>query len=361
MTTGADEPLPPVLLPMLATPGTLPSGDGWSYEFKWDGVRALVRVDGDSVTVFSRRGGDITATYPELAGLAGQLTAPVWLDGEIVALTGGVPSFAALQKRMHAGRDRAAQLAAQVPVTYVVFDVLHHDGRGLLTTPHAGRRELLDSLGLAGPHWTVSPCFDDGVAVADTASQQGLEGVVAKRSRSPYRPGRRSEDWVKIAENATLEVVLGGWRDGEGRRASTFGSLLLGLPRGESEQRQPEKREPREHAAGEHAAGKRAPGEGGSERHTRDRRRPLRYIGQVGTGFTDDMLDELAGRLRELESADCPFAADEIPRERTRGAHWVRPVLVGEVEFKAWTDEHRLRAPSWRGLRPDRTPEDLSS
>ncbi|GAA1199756.1 non-homologous end-joining DNA ligase [Prauserella alba] len=329
------EPLPPVLLPMLATPGTLPGGDGWSYELKWDGVRALVRAGGDEFTVFSRRGGDITATYPELAGLASQLAAPVWLDGEIVALSGGVPSFASLQKRMHARPDRAAHLAVRTPVTYVVFDVLHHDGRGLLTSPHAERRELLESLDLTGPHTAVSPCFDDGEAVADTAARQGLEGVVAKRSCSPYRPGRRSEDWVKVTENTTLEVVVGGWRTGEGRRANTFGSLLLGLPRGES-------------------------GDGGSgDSHTAPPH-PLRYIGQVGTGFTDDMLDELSGRLRDLETADRPFAPDDVPRERARGAHWVHPVLVGEVEFKAWTDDGRLRAPSWRGLRPDRTPEELS-
>ncbi|MBB3663372.1 bifunctional non-homologous end joining protein LigD [Prauserella sediminis] len=327
------EPLPPVLLPMLATPGTLPEGEGWSYEFKWDGVRALVRADGDEFAVFSRRGGDITDTYPELAGLASQLTTPVWLDGEIVALSGGVPSFAALQKRMHAGRDRVAQLAVRTPVTYVVFDVLHHDGRGLLASPYAERRELLESLGLAGSHWTVSPCFDDGAAVADTAARQGLEGVVAKRSCSPYRPGRRSEDWVKVTENTTLEAVIGGWRTGEGRRADTFGSLLLGLPREDP---------------------------GDADSGPDDPAHPLRYIGQVGTGFTDDVLEELSARLRELETADRPFAADEVPRERARGAHWVRPVLVGEVEFKAWTDDGRLRAPSWRGLRPDRTPEELS-
>lgn len=324
------EPLPSALLPMLATPGSLPGGDGWSYEFKWDGVRALARFDGDGLVLLSRRGGDITATYPELAGLASQLTASVWLDGEIVAMAGGVPSFAALQKRMHAGDARAAQLAAQVPVTYVVFDVLHHDGRGLLTAPYTERRALLDSLGLGGPHVAVSPWFDDGAAVADTASRRGLEGVVAKRSDSPYRPGRRSEDWVKVTETATMEVVVGGWRPGEGRRGTTFGSLLLGLPRGNSRE---------------------------DERTTGA---PLRYVGQVGTGFTDDMLGELSARLRELETTDSPFTADEVPRDRARGAHWVRPVLVGEVEFKAWTDDGRLRAPSWRGLRPDRTPEELA-
>lgn len=335
------EPLPAALLPMLATAGTLPGGDGWSYEFKWDGVRALVRIDGHGATVFSRRGGDITATYPELAGLASQFTAPAWLDGEIVALTGGVPSFAALQKRMHAGQARAAQLAAQVPVTYVVFDVLHHDGHGLLASPYTERRALLESLDLAGPHWTVSPCFDDGGAVADTASRQGLEGVVAKRSCSPYRPGKRSEDWIKVAETRTLEVLVGGWRPGEGRRATTFGSLLLGLPREES--------------------GDGRPGSDATRRaNVSAGRHPLRYVGQVGTGFTDAMLDELSARLRELELADSPFSTGEVPRERARGAHWVRPVLVGEVEFKAWTDDGRLRAPSWRGLRPDRTPEELS-
>lgn len=317
------EPLPELIRPMLASQGRLPASGGWSFEFKWDGVRALARIEGGRTDLFSRRGGDISATYPELSGLGANLgTTQVWLDGEIVALSGGSPSFAALQKRMHAGESRARQLAKQVPVTYVVFDLLHLDGRSLLGEPYSRRRELLERLELTGTHWTLSPRFDeDGDAVVRAAAQQGLEGVVAKRSGSPYRDGQRSTDWLKITELNTIEVVIGGWRPGEGRRSATFGSLLLGRPEAD----------------------------GG-----------LRYVGQVGTGFTDAMLDELSAQLRDVESDESPFTT-EVPRDRAKGAHWARPELVGEVVFKAWTDDGRLRAPSWRGLRPDRTPEELRS
>lgn len=315
------EPLPDLIEPMLATRGELPADAGWSYEFKWDGVRALARVEGGRTALFSRRGGDIGAVYPELAGLGASFgTTQVWLDGEIVALQDGTPSFAALQKRMNASASRAKQLATHVPVTYVVFDLLHLDGSSLLGLPYSRRRALLEEFYLTGAHWTVSPRFDDdGDAVVRAATQQHLEGVVAKRADSTYRPGERSADWIKITESETLEVVIGGWRPGEGRRAGTFGSLLLGLP------------EP----------------EGG-----------LRYVGQVGTGFTDAMLEDLSVRLADAERETSPFTT-QLPRDRAREAHWVRPELVGEVVFKAWTDDGRLRAPSWRGLRPDRTVEEL--
>ncbi|OLT47969.1 hypothetical protein BJF85_13820 [Saccharomonospora sp. CUA-673] len=310
------------------------------------GRRARARADRDGrCTLFSRRGGDITATYPELSGLggpnglgglggAGAPDVRAWLDGEIVALSGGVPSFAALQRRMHAGGARAEQLAAQLPVTYVVFDLLHldsngassddgdHSGGSLLALPYEQRRRLLEELAPDGPHCMLSPRFDDGAAVVAAAAQQRLEGVVAKRLASPYREASRSTDWVKISERHTIEVVIGGWRPGEGRRAGTLGSLLLGRP---------------------------DPAVDG-----------LRYVGQVGSGFSEAMLTDLSARLSGIRSENSPFGTD-IPRERAKGAHWVRPHMVGEVEFKAWTEDGRLRAPSWRGLRPDRTPDELAA
>ncbi|MFC4002518.1 non-homologous end-joining DNA ligase [Prauserella oleivorans] len=317
------EALPELMRPMLAVSGKLPPAAedaDWAYEFKWDGVRALARVDGGRVTFFSRRGGDITATYPELKGLGEQLgSTQAWLDGEIVALKDGRPSFKALQSRMHASDQRARQLARHNPVTYVVFDLLHLDGRSCLPLPYEDRRALLEELNVSGPRWNLSPSFrGEGAAVVEAAAEQQLEGVIAKRAGSPYSPGDRSGDWVKITELKALEVVIGGWRPGEGRRSDTFGSLLLGLP-----------------------------GEDG-----------LRYIGQVGTGFTEDMLHDIVARLRKLERKTSPFGT-EVPRDRAKGAHWVRPSLVGEVVFKDWTEDGRLRAPAWRGLRTDRDPEEL--
>ena len=318
------EPLPEVLEPMLAVPGELPppAQDGnWGYEFKWDGVRALARVEGGRIRLHARKGTDITARYPELRALGEELgSTEVWLDGEIVALHDGRPSFAALQQRMHMEGERLVRrLAAEVPVTYLVFDVLHLDGRSCLELPYSRRRELLEGLGLTGPYWHTSPSYTgDGAAVVDAAKEQRLEGVIAKRLASRYLAGRRSSDWVKITESRPMEVVVGGWRPGEGRRVDTLGSLMIGVPASDG----------------------------------------LRYVGQVGTGFTDEVLHMLITKLRALEQPNSPFA-NEVPRERAKGAHWVRPELVGEVVFLEWTPDGRLRAPSWRGLRPDKDPGDL--
>lgn len=319
-------PLPALVRPMLAVTGVLPApgeDDEWGYEFKWDGVRALARVDGGRATLFSRRGEDITDVYPELRPLGERLgSTQVWLDGEIVAMRAGLPSFAALQGRMNAGERRARRLAERQPVTYLVFDLLHLDGHPCVDLPYHQRRALLERLELTGEHWRVPPSFHGGgPAVADTAADQELEGVIAKRLDSPYRPGERSGSWLKITELRTLEAVIGGWRPGEGRRSDTFGSLMLGVPTGDG-------------------AG-------------------LRYVGQVGTGFSDEELHRLTGRLNDSPRHTSPFSG-ELPRDRARGAHWVTPALVAEVAFKSWTDDGRLRAPTWRGLRPDRTPEELA-
>ncbi|SDC77359.1 non-homologous end-joining DNA ligase [Actinokineospora iranica] len=317
-------PLPDKIAPMLATPGSLPPADQddqWAYEFKWDGVRALARVDGGRLRLFARSGNDITGTYPELRPLGEELgSTQVWLDGEIVAFADGKPSFAALQRRMHVTEARLTRrLAADLPVTYVVFDVAHLDGRSCLPLPYTERRALLVSLNLRGPHWQTSPSYPgEGPAVLATARDQALEGIIAKRLGSRYHQGKRTPDWIKITDLRAVEVVIGGWRPGEGRRSDVFGSLMLGIPSADG----------------------------------------LRYVGQVGTGFTDEMLRTLTAKLLRLERKTPPFATP-VPRERARGARWVRPTLVGEVVFRDWTADGRMRAPSWRGLRPDKRPEDV--
>ncbi|HVK20027.1 MAG TPA: non-homologous end-joining DNA ligase, partial [Actinokineospora sp.] len=257
----------------LATAGSLPSDDDdelWAYEFKWDGVRALARIEGGRIRLFSRVGNDITASYPELRVLGEELgSTECWLDGEIVAFADGKPSFSALQKRMHVADDRIARrLATEIPVTYIVFDVLHLDGKPCVSLTYDKRRELLDGLDLRGTHWNTSPSFaGDGPAVLETAREQSLEGVVAKRLTSRYFPGRRSGEWLKITDLRAMEVIIGGWTPGEGRRSSVFGSLMLGVPT---------------------AAG-------------------LHYVGQVGTGFTDAMLDTITAKLTALERKTSPF------------------------------------------------------
>jgi bifunctional non-homologous end joining protein LigD len=311
------------MTPMLAVAGVLPRDDGaWSYELKWDGVRMLAEVTPDGVHLTGRSGTDMTVAYPELGGLAeavGDLR-PV-LDGEVVVLRpDGRPDFQALAPRMHVrAAERARQLAASVPITYVIFDLLELAGTPTVTLPYERRRELLESLELSGPHWQVSPSFPGpGADILAASSRMGLEGVIAKRRNSPYRPGRRSDEWIKIKNFRTQEAVIGGYTVGEGRRHATFGALLLGLPVS-----------------------------GG-----------LAYVGSVGTGFDEAALVELTARLRGLEQAVSPFVGAVDPRQ-ARTARWVRPVLVGEVAFGHWTDDGRMRHPTWRGLRPDKSPSEV--
>ncbi|BBH68478.1 hypothetical protein ACTI_51630 [Actinoplanes sp. OR16] len=312
----SDDALPELIAPMLAAPGALPPGPGWAFEFKYDGVRA-VGYAGDGLRVLSRNHNDVTSTYPEL-GEVGELLGGrrAVLDGEIVALeTGDRPSFSLLANRIHAVRPSAALLGT-VPVVYYVFDVLHLDGESLLDAPYERRRAVLDDLGLAGATVRTPPHFTDadGQAVLRSAEIGGLEGVVAKRLSSPYRPGKRSADWTKVPLIRTQEVVVVGWKAGAGRRAGTVGSLLLAVH-----------------------------GDDG-----------LVFAGHVGTGFTDAMLRRLGEELRALHRTSPPVG--DVPREHARHARWVEPLLVGEVVFRNWTPDGRLRHPSWRGLRTDKYP-----
>ena len=227
--------LPGWVRPMLATAGGLPrSGDGWAFEMKWDGQRASAYIGGGRLTwLLSRTGRDITVAYPELGGLGAAAGArQLVLDGEIVAFDAGRPSFEALQQRMHvASAAQAGRLAGQVPVAYLVFDLLHLDWRPTLELPYTKRRELLEGLGLAGQSWQTPPAFTDaaGENVIAVAISQGLEGVVAKRLDAPYRPGARSADWRKIKYVRRQEVVIGGISPGDGGRVGQIGSLLVGV------------------------------------------------------------------------------------------------------------------------------------
>ncbi|MEU8144098.1 non-homologous end-joining DNA ligase [Nonomuraea sp. NPDC048901] len=315
----------PVYAPMLAQLGSLPSvrGDKWAVEMKWDGVRALVYLEDGGVRLLSRNGKDVTAAYPELQLMAGATGGrPAVVDGEIVAFDdAGRPSFGALQPRMHQRHPaKVAELARAVPVTFMAFDLLHLGSGSTIGRPYTERRELLEHVLTPGFRWQVPVWFHDHADGALESSRRlGLEGVVCKRLSSPYRPGRRSSEWTKVKNLTAVEVIIGGWKAGAGRRAGTIGSLLLGA-------------------------------------HDRDGR--LRFVGHVGTGFTQAMLDDLYERLTPLERPESPFAAP-VPREPARDAHWVEPRLVGEVRYAELTGDGRLRHPSWRGLRPDREPDEI--
>jgi bifunctional non-homologous end joining protein LigD len=315
------QPPPEHLAPMLATLGTMPSEDEqWAYEMKWDGVRAVVHVVDGRVKIMSRNDRDVSVSYPELQPLGAAVRRTAILDGEIVSFDPhGRPSFGRLQQRMHVADVTAAhRLAQETPAVYLAFDLLYLDRELLLESSYLERRQRLEALGLAGPSWQTPPAFDGSGAAAVRASrQQRLEGVVAKRRGSRYLPGRRSPDWVKVKNIRTQEVVIGGWKPGNGRRAGTIGSLLLGIPSGQG----------------------------------------LGFVGGVGTGFTDAALADLYRRLSRLARDTSPL--DGVPRLDARDAHWVRPQLVGEVTFTEWTEDGRLRHPSWRGLRPDKEVDEV--
>ncbi|GAB2929604.1 ATP-dependent DNA ligase [Micromonospora polyrhachis] len=303
--------------PMLASVGDLPAGSEWGYEFKWDGVRALADIGGATIRLYARSGAEITIAYPELAALREQVD-DVLLDGEVVVLSGGgVPSFTALAERMHVReKGKAARLAAAMPVTYMIFDLLRWRGESLTGRPYRERRDLLDGLDLNGPNWAVPPVFSDGPATYEAAGEHGLEGVMAKRLDSAYRPGVRSPDWVKIKLEVTGDFVVGGWRPG----ARRIGGLLVGVP-----------------------------GPDGR----------LVYRGRVGGGIGAATERELLGILEPLRSETSPFRG-KLPVTDARGAIWVRPETVIEVKYGQRTPDGRLRFPRLRRLRPDKAVEDVT-
>jgi bifunctional non-homologous end joining protein LigD len=308
------------LRPMKAVSGDLPADDGqWAYEIKWDGMRVLATLTGGRVRLVTSNGKDATARFPELGGLAEAL-APVdaVLDGEIVAFdSSGRPDFGRLQHRMHlASPGDIDRLRATVPATYIVFDVLRIDGHDTTGLPYTERRRLLADLVPDGPCWQVpSHRTGDGDALLEAARERGLEGVVAKRLDSRYEPGRRSPAWRKVKVRCRQEFVVGGWWPGEGGRAGTIGSLVVGVHD-----------EP-----------------GG----------PLRYAGKVGTGFSQRELTRLQRLLDERAVTTCPFTP-RPPAPVARHANWVEPELVAEIEFGEWTADGVLRHPSYLGLRDDK-------
>ena len=209
--------------PMLAaTASGIPAGPEWVHEVKWDGMRILAEVASGRLRLWSRTEREVTVAFPELAALA-DLGHDVLLDGEVVVMVDSVPSFEALAERLHVqDRRKAATLAARRPASYLVFDLLRLDGIDLIGRPFAQRRASLEALGLAGPHWQVPPTFTDGATLLAATAEQGLEGVVSKRLDAPYRPGRRSDAWLKTPHRGTLSVVVGGWRVEEGRAGAAL-------------------------------------------------------------------------------------------------------------------------------------------
>jgi len=300
--------------PMLATlEQDVPKGPGWVFEVKWDGYRALSYVSQSEVKLVSRKGNDLTERF---AGVAKEIAKAVKtpdcvLDGEVCALDEqGRSSFSAMQ-----------QGKPGTPLVYFVFDLLELEGEPLVDLPLVERRKRLEGL-LDRRNKTVrvSELFDDGDALFEAAKQQGLEGIMAKRGDSRYAVGRRTRDWLKIKTHGRQEFIIAGYTKGQGRRAGTLGSLVLAVRRGQE----------------------------------------LEYAGNVGTGFTGEEIEKLLKKLRPLRRKSPPFKeVPKMPKVRKGDVVWVEPKLVAEVEFAEWTHDGRLRAPSYQGLRDDKSAEDV--
>src|SRR5438552_7739330 len=306
----------PRIEPLLATPADRPfSAPNWLFEIKWDGVRALARIENDALTLRSRTGVDIAKRYPELASLPDALAARrAILDGEIVALDAqGRSDFERLQERMHV-RAPNENLVVQIPVVYFVFDLLYCDGYDLRETPLLDRKQLLHRLLRTSEQFRYSDHqLEHGKELFGLAEQNGLEGIVAKRADSPY-VGNRSPYWLKLKITKTVDAVVGGW-SAPRSAALPFGSLLLGLYQGKK----------------------------------------LRFIEHVGSGLDAKTQKEVTSKLKELAAPACPF--DTVPETNERPS-WVSPVLVARVKFSGWTQEHSLRHPVFLALREDARPLD---
>ena len=300
---------------MLATPGPLPTGGDWLYEVKWDGMRLLADVVDGVLTLRSRSGRDVTTHFPELADVL-RLAPDVLLDGEVVMLEDGIPSFTALADRMHrAVEERTARLR---PVTFMVFDVLRLYGVDLRARPFHERRATLERLDTAGlTTVSLSPVYTDGPALLAATAQRGMEGVLAKRRDGIYRPGKRSASWVKTTHRRTQACLVGGWRP-ERTSPSRIGALLLGVL-------------------------------------SRD---GLTFAGRVGAGLAGDTAQRVLGERLAAVAAPSPPFADVVPRPDALGARWCEPAIVVEVDHLGWTEAGKLRQPVFRGIREDLEPAD---
>lgn len=314
------------LLPMLASPGRPPIGDQWVFEWKWDGQRGITTIgelDGPPI-LFSRNLNTISASYPEVTAALDTAARgrSIVVDGELVALnSAGQPDFRLLQRRMHVTRPTASLLRS-TPATYFIFDVLEVDGQDIRNLPYVERRAYLDGLALAdGDRLQVPPNMTDadGATLLRIAAEHGIEGVVAKRADSTYRPGTRSKSWIKAPLRNSTEGLVCGWLATASRPDTPEASLLLG-----------------------------AYSDSGN----------LTYIGSVGTGFTEAMRRRLSEVLHQYARADSPFA-EPLPRGEGPGVKWVEPRLIATVEYREQSAYGRLRHTAFKSLRTDMSPEDV--
>jgi len=302
--------------PMLAKLSELPKSDnGWNYEYKWDGVRAMCYWDGHTLKFESRNGNNITARYPELNGVQQDLEEPAVIDGEIVAFDKNAPSFSLLQRRMHAGPGKAEKLSKSIPVYYFMFDIVFY-GEPVMNRTYLQRRKILAGLNISHPNYIIAPTYTgQGSVVLQAAKNHNMEGIICKKSDSVYEPGKRSGKWRKVKVVKSEELVIGGWVPQKDTR-NRIGALLLGY-------------------------------------FTSDMK--LVYCGSVGTGFDEYDNSLLISKLSKLYTGEKPFY-NSVSR---KNVNFVSPVLVAEVEYRRWPEGGCIQQASYKGLRTDKEPAEV--
>ncbi|HZR47618.1 MAG TPA: DNA ligase D [Candidatus Manganitrophaceae bacterium] len=317
------DPLPSPFSPMRATLADAPFSDPeWLCEPKWDGVRAVARLQRRrneiKIDLWGRNLSRFDTQYPEVIAALSRLmeanpsVSRLLLDGEIVAYNHkGTVSFQELQRRMHLTTPAEIEAVRRsTPVDYLLFDLLFINGKSVMESPLTYRRTLLSELKLPAEGIRLSPVHDDGAALFKTLTETGGEGIVMKRKESPYLPGKRGRDWMKVKIIQEKECVVAGWTEGKGNRSHRFGALLLGLYDGKE----------------------------------------LVYIGHTGSGFNAAGLEEAMRLLAPLETGRCPYQKKPVTNAK---AHWIRPELVAQIKFSNWTKDRHLRAPVFLGFRDD--------
>ncbi len=310
--------MPLKVRPMLAASGESPfSKDGWVFEPKLDGIRAIIFNDAGRLRISSRQGNNITSQYPDLIDpLQAQPTQSYILDGEIIALDkSGRPSFQLLAQRLHLNKkDDIVRASKRIPAYFFVFDILYLDGFSLAEVPYAQRRSIMESTVAQFPNLKLIPYFaTDGDLAYKAAITNGFEGVVGKNIRSTYETGRRSPSWVKVKAQRENDFVVAGYSLGQGSRSDHFGSLILGYYDGET----------------------------------------LIYCGKVGSGFDSKLLDSTLAVLKQYAASQCPL--QKAPPKEGKEFRWLKPELVVQVRFMEWTDDKSLRFPVFMRLRSDKT------
>lgn len=304
--------------PMLAkTAGAPFNSEDWIFEIKWDGIRAISYVD-DELNIRSRNDKELKYNFPEFGELK-TLARNAVLDGEIVVIRGGKADFQTVIERANATRSYEIEIEAQRnPATYVVFDIIEREGRPLLDLPLIQRKRLLEQCLKEGSHVSISLYVEkEGEAYYEAAVKKGVEGIMAKKKDSPYEPGVRSRNWLKIRKLATCDCVIFGYTKGKGSRRETFGSLVLGLY---------------------------------------EREKPV-YVGKVGTGFSQEDFEALMKAFGGLETQDRTLPANIVVAGEII---WLEPKLVCEVAYQSVTRDGKLRMPRFQVLRLDKRPKECT-